>query len=277
MKNRDRRYPTFANINLLGKCNMNCYFCLGKDLENYNLSMIKETHFSAWPEFDNFLEICTNANIKKLYITGQNMDSLQYNYLGELIEHLKTKNFFVGLRTNGLLATQKYPFLTQCNDEIGFTFISNNEKVVKSITGVEIIPDWKEIFSHCQMNNLRYRVSYVITKYNIHEFFENMLFLSKYNPLYIQIRKISTDYRQSIVKDDREIYEKLKALCIQKYAKIGEYYTATILNIFGSSVIFWATTETSINSYNYFIDGTISKEYFVVEGYEKSNELQFKI
>ena len=31
-KNRKREGFTFANINLLGKCNANCYFCLGKDI-----------------------------------------------------------------------------------------------------------------------------------------------------------------------------------------------------------------------------------------------------
>lgn len=32
IKNRKRDKYTFANINLLGKCNADCYFCLGKDI-----------------------------------------------------------------------------------------------------------------------------------------------------------------------------------------------------------------------------------------------------
>ena len=32
-KVRVRSPYSFANINLLGKCNVDCYFCLGKDLE----------------------------------------------------------------------------------------------------------------------------------------------------------------------------------------------------------------------------------------------------
>ena len=32
-KNREREAPSFANINLLGKCNIRCYFCLGRDIE----------------------------------------------------------------------------------------------------------------------------------------------------------------------------------------------------------------------------------------------------
>lgn len=33
-KNRERDDFSFANINLLGKCNVDCFFCLGKDIEN---------------------------------------------------------------------------------------------------------------------------------------------------------------------------------------------------------------------------------------------------
>ena len=36
-KNRCREKYTFANINLLGACNANCYFCLGKDIAEYNM------------------------------------------------------------------------------------------------------------------------------------------------------------------------------------------------------------------------------------------------
>ena len=32
-KNRNRKEYSFANINLLGNCNANCYFCLGKDIQ----------------------------------------------------------------------------------------------------------------------------------------------------------------------------------------------------------------------------------------------------
>lgn len=34
----------------------------------------------------------------------------------------------------------------------------------------------------------------------------------------------------------------------------------------------WRTVETSVNSINYFTDGTISDEYFIVEGYLKEND-----
>jgi MoaA/NifB/PqqE/SkfB family radical SAM enzyme len=101
-KNRNREAPTFANINLLGKCNVDCYFCLGKDiqdlLEGQNQLAVP---FEEWANFEQFLALCEANNIDKLYVTGQNTDSLQYRYLMDLINYLHSRKFKVGLRTNG--------------------------------------------------------------------------------------------------------------------------------------------------------------------------------
>ena len=63
-KNRDREKPTFANVNLLGICNANCYFCLGKDseceLEGKNQVGV---HFYEWKNFDKFLERCKENGV----------------------------------------------------------------------------------------------------------------------------------------------------------------------------------------------------------------------
>jgi len=47
---------------------------------------------------------------------------------------------------------------------------------------------------------------------------------------------------------------------------------ADVFNIYGMDVCFWRTVKTSVNSFNYFTDGTVSQEYFVVEGYLKNRE-----
>jgi molybdenum cofactor biosynthesis enzyme MoaA len=74
-KNRNRENPTFANINLLGKCNVDCYFCLGKDIpELLNIHDQTRMPFREWKNFDKFLSICKEGGINKLYITGQNME-----------------------------------------------------------------------------------------------------------------------------------------------------------------------------------------------------------
>ncbi|GAG80842.1 unnamed protein product, partial [marine sediment metagenome] len=54
------------------------------------------------------------------------------------------------------------------------------------------------------------------------------------------------------------------------YPSYGNFYAAQQHILFGKEVNFWRTVETNINSYNYFTDGTISDEYFIVEGYLKN-------
>jgi hypothetical protein len=41
----------------------------------------------------------------------------------------------------------------------------------------------------------------------------------------------------------------------------------------GKKVSIWRTVGTSVNSLNYFTDGTLSNQYFVIEGYSKENSL----
>ena len=47
---------------------------------------------------------------------------------------------------------------------------------------------------------------------------------------------------------------------------------AICCNIYDKPVVFWRTIKTSVNSLNYFTDGTVSDEYFVVEGYLKNRK-----
>lgn len=97
-KNRNRSKYTFANINLLGKCNANCYFCLGKDIERELLGKNQlNIHFSKWENFEAFLKRCKSEGIKKLYLTGQTADGLQYKYLSHIVDYLQSLGFIVVL------------------------------------------------------------------------------------------------------------------------------------------------------------------------------------
>jgi hypothetical protein len=50
----------------------------------------------------------------------------------------------------------------------------------------------------------------------------------------------------------------------------GDYCLGEKFFYNGTEIIFWRTTETNVNSLNYFTDGVISDEYFIVEGYLKN-------
>lgn len=270
-KNRNREKYTFANINLLGKCNANCYFCLGKDIE-VELSGKNQLnqHFSEWINFDKFLKTCEEKNIKKLYLTGQTADGLQYKYLSELIDFLQGNGFLVGVRTNGYLAIQKMDSIKKMKDEIAFSIHSLNPEKNNIIMGKPYLPDWDKIIPQCGDN---VRVSIVLCKYNIDEFDDLVEYISKFdNVKYIQVRRISTDTRYELLKQDIQLYEEFYKKIEEKYSdsRIDDFYCAQRFIINNKEVNFWRTIETSVNSLNYFTDGTCSDEYFIVEGYLKN-------
>lgn len=268
IKNRNRQNYSFANINLLGKCNVDCFFCLGKDIEK-ELSKHNQLnkHFSGWKNFNEFIEICKNNNIEKIYLTGQNTDALMYKYFEELRDFIQSEEFLFGIRTNGYLLDSKIREVNKCNNTIGVSIHTLNESNNHKIMNKMFIPDWKTILP--KINNCR--VSIVVNRYNQYEFLDIVKFVSNFpNVKYIQARRISTDTRYDELRPDIEAYENLYNHIKSNFIQTGEYYLAQQFYIYGKEVDFWRTVETSVNSINYFTDGTLSDEYFVVEGYLKS-------
>lgn len=265
-KNRNREKPDFANINLLGQCNVNCYFCLGKDIQK-ELSGKNQltTHFSQWKNFELFLNDCKENGIKKLYMTGQTADGLQYKYLEEIVDYLQDQGFIVGVRTNGMLAKKKIDIINKMKSGIGYSIHTINPETNKKIMGTDKIPDWEYLLNNSGDN---VRVSIVLNKHNKDEFYELLDYLSGFDKInYIQVRRISTDTRYDLLKEDVTLYEDVFNEFKQKFNQFGQFYNAEQYNYKGKEVDFWRTVETSINSFNYFTDGVISKEYFIVEGY----------
>lgn len=269
-KNRNREAFSFANINLLGICNANCYFCLGKDIsEDLAGKNQLNVHFSEWKNFDRFLDTCKKEGIKKLYLTGQTADGLQYKYLAEIIDFLQCQGFSVGVRTNGILAKQKMDCIHAMKDEIAYSIHTLKPEVNKKIMGFSTIPDWDYIIPASGDN---VRVSIVLCRYNVDEFDDLIKYISKFkNVRYIQVRRISTDTRYELLEEDITLYERFyeKFSEEHKQDRISDFYLAQRYMLYGKEVNFWRTVETSINSLNYFTDGTCSDEYFIVEGYLK--------
>jgi molybdenum cofactor biosynthesis enzyme MoaA len=270
MKNRDRDPPSFANINLFGKCNMNCFFCLGRDLPQVRDQDQLEEYFIRWPNFHTFLHACNGAGIRKIYITGQTADSLQYEHLLDLIDYLQEDwRFDVGLRTNGLLALPRLEAINMCREEIGYTMHSLDPDVHKKITGTEVIPDWEEIIPESGDN---VRVSIVLNRHT-RDLFPMLDFLALFpNVKYIQLRRVSTDHRENTLYKDQRRFDSVLHTFRTFGTHTRDFCGAPCFEWKGKEVVFWATVETTVNSYNYFTDGTWSKEYFVVEGYEKEHE-----
>lgn len=268
-KNRDRKEYTFANINLLGNCNADCYFCLGKDISKELMGKNQlSIHFSRWENFDRFLSKCKEENVSKLYLTGQTSDGLQYKYLSEIIDYLQDGQFTVGLRSNGYLAKRKMSSILKMKDEIGYSIHTLLPNVNKIIMGRRDMPDWVNIIPNSGDN---VRISIVLNRYNIDEFYNIVEFVSQFkNVKYIQVRRISTETRLDLLQKDIDIYEEFYDKFAKSHKQIGNFYLAEKYEMLGKEIDFWRTVETNCNSLNYFTDGTCSNEYFIVEGYLKN-------
>ena len=272
-KNRDRKEYSFANINLLGKCNAKCYFCLGKDIEQL-LSLHDQTkvHFKDWKNFDKFVAQCRENKIRNIYVTGQNVDSLQYRYLDELVDHLQVAGFDVGLRTNGLLAEKNLDTINKMRRNAGYSIHSLRAETLNKIMGWKKVPNWNYILKHTD----KCRVSIVVNRFNAEEFWEILEFLSQYPSVkYVQARRICTDTRLPEHAEDIEVYEQMYGHFAResregRAERLPDFYSAQRFALKGKEVCFWRTVETTVNSLNFFSDGTLSDQYFIVEGYLKN-------
>ena len=131
------------------------------------------------------------------------------------------------------------------------------------------IPDWDNIIPYC---GERVRIQIVVNRHNEKEVLPIIEYASKFeNVKYIQVRRISTDHRFDELNQDQSIFALLLKQVDSKFSRVEDFYLAPQYNMFGKRVCFWATVRTSIGSYNYYTDGSINKDYFVIEGYEKSN------
>lgn len=264
--NTSRERPTFANINMLGKCNASCYFCLGRDIPEL-LSGRRDTavHFRDWPRFGEFLDTLRRNDIRKVYLTGQNTDALLYKYLRDLIDHMQSLGFSMGLRTNGLLADTalRMDAINAAKLETGYSIHSLDDEINLSIMGARC-PDWDSILK----NTERYRVSIVVCRKNVDEFYRLVRYIGSFGKAqHVQARRISTETRRVELLPDVQVYEELHDEVARRFELVREFYGAPIYDIDGTEVTFWRTVKSSIGSINYFTDGVISDDYFVVKGY----------
>jgi len=193
-----------------------------------------------------------------------------YPWLDELIDYIQSKNFLCGIRTNGLAIgqTNSLETIRKCKASIGYSVHTFSSMTQNMMIGRKKMPDWDTLLRNSGPN---VRAQIVVTRCNAHEFFDVVRRLSEYPIKYIQARRVSTDTRLEEMAPDIKAYEELYTMISRAFPMTKKFFTdAEEYPIFGKPVIFWRTVKTSVNSMNYFTDGTISDEYFVVEGYQKN-------
>jgi hypothetical protein len=158
--------------------------------------------------------------------------------------------------------------LNLCDLSVGYSIHSLDPVTNKMIMGRASIPDWNGILALTE----RPRVSIVVNRCNEHEIFALLRYLSNIkNVRYVQLRKVSTDTRQQVLEPDRMAYERMYTHIARVFGPPERRFVedAEAYQIYGKEVVLWRTVKTSVNSFNYFTDGTVSDLYFVIEGYLK--------
>lgn len=265
----------------MGKCNLKCFFCIGNELKNIseqvgkNITKISQLNvpFKEWKNFDRFLKDTKDIGIEKLYLTGMNTDPALYKYLPELIKYLKEQGFKVGIRTNGYYYPKQMPeVLSSLNSGISYSIHSVNPDINRKIIGTSKMPAWDIIIPKSGENC---RVATVVNRYNEDDILNTIKYLSKFpNVKYIQLRSICSDIEKERYTLDTQAFENLKNKIAKNFSKVKDYKGYPVYNIYGKEVSFWDPLQVTINSTNYFTDGTISNSYFVTEGYSKSKLLK---
>ena len=263
VKNRNKSKPTFANINFIGKCNAKCYFCVGNEAMhvNNNYFCLKWQMFS---NLDKFLKLCKENDINKLYLTGLNTEPSLYKYIDLFVYFLKSRGFKVGIRTNGLkILNYKGLF----NDEVSISIHSLDDSTNKLI-GIDTV-DLDSLIKNLKGVNHRYAI--LINRYNKEQVLSliNTLIENDKDLSYIQLRQMCTDYNQDFYEPDIKAFDYVENLIktCDDFKCIRNLFGNDCYSYKGKEICMWKPLSSDVNSFNYFIDGKISTNYFVIESY----------
>lgn len=253
----------YGEILFVGKCNFQCFYCLGHEMHESTKCNTLSTHFSLWPNFGKWLVDLHMNNVKTIYLSSTNSEPLLYAYLSELIDFLEDDGFNVGIRTNGSLDTT---ICSKCKEEVSLSLQSLNYDTFEKITNVMLSFDFLENLRKIQSDNLR--VSIVVNRYNYTEIFDMLDKLKDFNLRYVQLRQCYKYYETDIQPDIdafRNVVEKLKS-----YPVKGNFNESVIYDVNGLAVSVWETVfkKSSISSSNYWTNGVITNNNLLVEGYE---------
>lgn len=253
----------YGEILFAGRCNFQCFYCLGHEMHESTKCNTLSTHFSLWPNFGKWLIDLQKNNVKTIYLSSTNSEPLLYAYLSELIDFLQDEGFNVGIRTNGSLNTK---VCSKCKEEVSLSLQSLNPDTFEKITNVVLSFDFLENLKIIENDNIR--VSIVVNRYNYNEIFDMLDQLKDFNLRYVQLRQCYKYYETDIQPDIDAFNFVVKRL--KTYPVKGNFNESIIYDVDGLAVSVWETVfkKSSISSSNYWTNGVITNNNLLVEGYE---------
>lgn len=249
----------FGNIHFSGRCNRNCYFCIGQfmqALEPYN-NLNKEN----LDGFDLFIEKCKEHKITEIALTGSNTDPLLYKFIPQLKEKLQNKLDLKIFRitTNGVKVLNNLDIWNLFNFA-SITFCSFDKEVNKKMMGGEPV-DIKKIITN---TNFDFRINILLSTFNIIP-----------NDLMLTIDKL-IDYGTKKI-NLREPYGQpnLRLLLNNFLNKNNLKFTHKILGndaffYRDCEICYWDVHFTEVESINLYANGKVSDDYPITKGHDES-------
>lgn len=254
----------YAEILFQGKCNLSCFFCIGKEMKNNENQL--QTHYLEWKNFNKFIDKCKVENISLIYLSSTQTEPLLYKYLKELVIYLKKQGFKVGLRTNATLLNS-VDILNLFNAEISLSIQGLDNEIVKTITGRKNVVSLETIL---QKTKNRLRISVVVNSYNVKEIPQILEIINKNKEYvdYVQLRRIYSEYENKSYDKHRTAFDDISNW-VKKLEKIGNYYESDIYKYKDISVSLWKSVfkKESLDTLNYFTSGVITDDNLLIRGY----------
>jgi organic radical activating enzyme len=253
-------YHWFGNIHLSGRCNRNCYFCIGQHMPGQDMN----NNLGTYPliNIDKFMKNCQEYNVKEINITGTNTDPLLYKHITKLNDYLRENisGLIFGIRTNGILAKARENEL-KLFDKMSLSITSLDPIIYKKTMGIGFPPN---VLFIMKMKDPQYiKINTVLcpetTENSSKDLITTIDKLNKYGAKIINLRE---PYGQPHIGDP--------------LSKIGwkshnNLFGMPVYDYNGTKVTYWDVHYVEVKSVNLYADGHISKDYAVTKGHSPTH------
>lgn len=249
----------FANIHFSGKCNRNCYFCIGQFMQA--LEPFNNLNKENLDGFDDFIIKCKEYKITEVALTGSNTDPLLYRFIPSLKDKLGRSLDLQMFRitTNGVKVLNN---LETWNlfDFASITFCSFDETInQKMMGGVPV--NIREIIKQTKFD---FRINILLSSYNI---INNDLMATIDKLIDAGTKKINLrePYGQPNMRSSLN-----KFLQKNKLTFTHKILGNDALTYRGCEICYWDVHYTEVESVNLYANGRVSNDYPITRGHDVS-------
>ena len=249
----------FANIHFSGKCNRNCYFCIGQFMQA--LEPFNNLRTEDLDGFEEFISKCQERKITEVALTGSNTDPLLYKFIPQLKEKLinRLQLDMFRVTTNGVKVLNN---LEAWNlfDFASITFCSFNREINHKMMGGEPV-DIKNIIANTSFD---FRINILLSTLNICS-----------NDLMSTIDKLIDCGTKRINLREPYGQPNMRLLLCSFLKQNNLEFTYKILGndalrYRDCEICYWDVHFTEVESVNLYANGRVSDDYPITRGHDSA-------